>query len=95
MSAGSEQESIIMYWRPGCGFCTSLAAGLQRAGIPFTTVNIWEVPEAAAFVRSVANGNEIVPTVRIGSRTLVNPSPREVLSVAQVEAPALVADISL
>jgi mycoredoxin len=29
-------------------------------------INIWEDPQAAARVRSVANGNETVPTVFVG-----------------------------
>lgn len=51
--------------------------------------NIWENPADAAYVRSVAGGNETVPTVRIGSTALVNPSPDEVISVAATELPDL------
>ena len=41
-------------------------------------VNIWDDPSAAAFVRSVTGGDETVPTVVIGTTTMVNPSPRAV-----------------
>lgn len=53
---------------------------LERAGLPVREVNIWEDPEAAARVRSVADGNETVPTVFVGDRAMVNPS------IAEVEA---------
>ena len=44
--------------------------------------NIWEDPEAAEFVRNHAQGNEVVPTVQIGSSVLVNPTKDEVTSTA-------------
>lgn len=70
-----------MYWRPGCGFCSALERNLNRTGVAFTKRNIWEDPEAAAFVRSVARGNETVPTVVVGDTALVNPSVEEVTSL--------------
>lgn len=73
----AENEPVV-YWRPGCGFCSMLRAGLQRHGISFREVNIWDDPDAAAFVRSVARGNETVPTVTVGSVSLVNPSVDEI-----------------
>lgn len=73
MSTESRPE-VTVYWRPGCPFCSTLHAGLTRAGIEFQRVNIWEHPDAAAFVRSVARGNETVPTVTVGDVALVNPS---------------------
>ncbi len=85
---------IVMFWRPGCGFCSSLEGGLRRTGIPFEKVNIWDEPSAAAFVRSVASGNEVVPTVRIGGIALVNPSASEVLRAARAEVPHVVADLA-
>ncbi len=80
---------IVVYSRPGCPFCSSLRGGLRRSGLPFREVNIWDNPTAAAFVRSVAGGNETVPTVSIGTVNLVNPSARRVLEVAAVETPEL------
>jgi mycoredoxin len=84
---------IVVFWRPGCGFCASLDRGLSRLGVDYAKVNIWDEPEAAAFVRSVARGNEVVPTVRIGTVALVNPSPHEVLTTAREEVPEAVAGI--
>lgn len=73
---------IVVYWRPGCPFCSFLRRGLRHAGLSYREVNIWDDPQAAAFVRSVARGNETVPTVSIGTVTLVNPSTKHVLEVA-------------
>jgi mycoredoxin len=70
-----------MYWRPGCGFCARLRRDLVASGVAFTEVNIWEEPDAAAFVRSVANGNEVVPTITVGGVALVNPAAAEVLAL--------------
>ena len=58
------------------------AARLEKSDLRYRTVNIWEDEEGRAFVRSVARGNETVPTVAIGSRALVNPSMREIEAAA-------------
>lgn len=69
-----------MYWRPGCMFCRRLRLVLRLHRLPVHLVNIWEDPEAAAFVRSVADGNETVPTVVIDGHPIVNPAPRQVVA---------------
>ncbi|MER6664170.1 glutaredoxin domain-containing protein [Amycolatopsis japonica] len=69
---------VEFYWRPGCGFCAALERPLSKSGFTVKRVNIWEDPEAAARVRSVANGNEVVPTVFVGSKAMVNPSFGEI-----------------
>ena len=74
-------NDVTMYWRPGCGFCSALRRGLDKLGVNYTEVNIWEEADAAAFVRSVADGNEVVPTVTVGATSLVNPSAQEVLDL--------------
>ncbi len=70
---------LDFYWREGCWFCATLIRELNDAGVMIKKMNIWENPEHAAFVRSVANGNETVPTVVIGSVVLVNPDVQDVL----------------
>lgn len=85
----ADNGEITVYWRPGCPFCSSLRGGLHGAGLPFREVNIWDDPNAAAFVRSVARGNETVPTVSVGKMNLVNPSARRVIEVATNETPTL------
>ncbi|MFM2076672.1 MAG: hypothetical protein RJA49_562 [Actinomycetota bacterium] len=72
---------ITVYWRPGCPFCGSLHRAMVGAGLQFSTVNIWEDADAATFVRSVARGNETVPTVTVGDVALVNPSISELRRV--------------
>ncbi|MGB3411146.1 MAG: glutaredoxin domain-containing protein [Microthrixaceae bacterium] len=87
-------ESIVVFWRTGCGFCSRLINKLNKLNLPMTMVNIWEDPSAAAVVRSVANGNETVPTVVVGGRSgaaLVNPSKSEVLAAVATHAPHLLA----
>ncbi len=88
-TASVSEHPVTVYWRPGCGFCSSLLRGLERAGLAFERVNIWDDDGSAAFVRRVAGGNETVPTVRIGQVTLVNPTARDVLSAVADEAPEL------
>jgi glutaredoxin len=71
-------ETLTVYWRPGCPYSMRLKARLRLARIPFHAVNIWDDPDAAAVVRSVNDGDELAPTVRIGAdRYLRNPSFRE------------------
>ena len=83
---------VVVYWRPGCGFCSALFRNLDQAGVVHERVDIWSDDKARAFVRSVARGNETVPTVTIGSVSIVNPSLNEVLAVAAVQAPGAVPD---
>lgn len=78
---------VEVYWRPGCPFCRGLLRSLRKSGLVLREVNIWEDPEAAARVRSVADGNETVPTVFIDELALVNPSSRQVLRAAGVQPP--------
>lgn len=71
---------ITMYWRPGCGFCSSLERQLLKADLAFVKHNIWDDPTAAAFVRSVARGNETVPTLVVNGQPMVNPSLSQVVA---------------
>ena len=78
---------VVVHTRPGCPFCTSLRGGLRRHGVDFREVDIWQEPEAAALVRSIADGNETVPTVVVGPWTAVNPGAAEVVAAAEEYAP--------
>lgn len=62
---------------------------MLRAELEFSHRNIWDDADAAAFVRSVARGNETVPTVTVGTLALVNPSIGELLDAVRTHAPAL------
>ena len=83
----NDLDAIHVYWRPGCPFCMSLDRALRDIEIPLEKHNIWDDPDAAAFVRSVANGNETVPTVRVGDEFLVNPTARQVAEAVARVAP--------
>jgi mycoredoxin len=87
-STGGEEPVVTVYWRPGCFFCHRLLTELDEAGIRPALRNIWDDPDAAAFVRSVARGNETVPTVTVGDAVLVNPPARDVLRAAEDRAAA-------
>lgn len=83
-------DAVEFYWRPGCPFCAMLERDLAVAGIPTTKRNIWDDPSAAAFVRSVADGNETVPTIRVADQAMVNPPIAEVEALLSEVAPHLV-----
>ena len=85
-------DAITFYWRPGCGFCMGLERKLERLGVPLDKRNIWDDPEASATVRSIANGNETVPTVVVGEARMVNPRVEHVLAAIRQEAPHLEPD---
>ena len=82
-------KQIDFYWRPGCGFCSRLTRGLDKLGLERVEHNIWDSKADAAIVRKHANGNEVVPTVVIGDKGLVNPSAGELLAFLADNAPHL------
>jgi glutaredoxin len=72
-------ETLTVYWRPGCPYSARLKVCLRLARVPFDAVNIWTDEDAASVVRSVNDGDELVPTVRIGAdRYLSNPRYRDI-----------------
>lgn len=68
---------LEVFWRPGCPYCSGLRRELARRQVPATWRNIWDDPAARDVVRSVNSGSETVPTARIGTYTLTNPSWRQ------------------
>lgn len=74
---------VEVFWRQGCPFCLKLRVGLMLRGVRATWRNVWDDPEASEFVRSHAQGNETVPTVRVGTVVLTNPSAGAVRSLAR------------
>jgi glutaredoxin-like protein len=89
MADVNADERVWFYWRPGCPYCVRLRRALRRTGLPITEINIWADPVAAAVVRRVADGNETVPTVIVGSTAMVNPTVRAVLAAVRREAPQI------
>jgi glutaredoxin len=90
----STDNAVSVYWRPGCPYCARLFHDLDRIGLTARKINIWDDARAAARVRSVAGGNETVPTVVIGDRAMVNPKATEVVEAARAHDPNLVDDLA-
>lgn len=67
------ERGVVVYWRPGCGYCQRLRSALGPDAERVTWVNIWQDDEAAAYVRSVNDGNETVPTVVVDGQVHTNP----------------------
>ena len=72
--------------RTAC-FCLDLLLRLKFTRLRYRKVNIRKDPGARAFVRSVAAGNETVPTVVVAGQALVNPSKRQLIEAVQTHAP--------
>ena len=77
-ASGAAPPAVVVYWRPGCPYCARLRWGLRRSKVASEWFNIWNDPNAAAYVRSVNGGDETVPTVVVGEITMLNPTPRQV-----------------
>jgi glutaredoxin len=84
---GMEHDEVVIYWRPDCVFCLNLLLGLKFTRLRYRKVDVRKDPDARAYVRSVADGNETVPTVVVAGRALVNPSKRQLLGVVRAHAP--------
>jgi mycoredoxin len=84
-------DAIDVFWRPGCRFAEGLGRRLDAAGVPTRLRDISENPGDAAIVRSLAAGNETVPTLLIGPVALVNPGMRLVVATLREHAPHLLA----
>lgn len=78
MALPSDERRAVAYWRPGCIFCQRLKGGLGADAKKVIWINIWQDADAAAFVRSVNDGNETVPTVVLDGNVLINPEPRQI-----------------
>lgn len=76
----ADDGRVVVYWRKGCPFCKRLELVLGKRVDDVVWVDVWAEPEASAYVRSVNNGNEVVPTVVIDGAPRTNPPPREVLA---------------
>ena len=84
---GDSQADVVIYWRPDCVYCLDLLLRLKFTRLRYRKVDIRKDADARAFVRSVADGNETVPTVVVVGQAMVNPSKRQLIEVAQSRAP--------
>jgi mycoredoxin len=66
---------VVIYWRPLSPYCARLREQLGRDRRKALWVNIWRDPDAAAMVRGLNNGDELVPTVIVDGRAHANPDP--------------------
>ncbi|WP_107704671.1 glutaredoxin domain-containing protein [Nocardioides allogilvus] len=83
--AGAEGQ-VVIYWRKGCPFTKRLRLVLGKRGAAAVWVDIWADADAAAYVRSVNDGNETVPTVVIDGEPHTNPAPRLVVAALSRQA---------
>ena len=81
------ENEVVLYWRPGCPICRKLRVKLFLSRLRYRKVNIWKDADAATFVRSVANGNETVPTVTVAGKAMVNPNRQDLLAVVRERVP--------
>lgn len=83
-SNGRHGTGVVIYWRPGCPHCARLRRRLKKAGSSGVTwVNIWQDPDAAAYVRNVNKGDEVVLTVIINRRPHANPPSSVVVKAVE------------
>jgi deazaflavin-dependent oxidoreductase (nitroreductase family) len=75
---------LIVHTRPWCSYSFRLRRALRRRRVPFREIDIRVDRDAAAAVREHADGNEVVPTVRLGDQWLVNPTVDEVCALPGV-----------
>lgn len=71
-----KEGGVVVYWRDGCPFCKKLDEGLGEIGDKALWVNVWEDEAASAFVQSVNDGNEVVPTVTTSEKSFVASSSK-------------------
>ena len=79
-------SDVTVYWRPMCGYCETLKRSLATRGIDYDDVNIWEDRSQAEIVKQANNGDELVPTVRVGRTFMSNPSIDQVLAAVEAAA---------
>lgn len=79
----SQHRRVVVYARPGCTWCLRLRLALLGQRPQPVWVDVWDDPDASAFVRSVNDGDETVPTVVIDGEPATNPPPGRVRSALQ------------
>ncbi|MGD7788037.1 glutaredoxin domain-containing protein [Propionibacteriaceae bacterium Y1700] len=90
MQARNEPEPnydapVVIFWRPGCGYCARLKRELGDAGAKAEWVNVWAHDQGMALVKTHNNGDETVPTVKINGKFHTNPDPVDVqLALAEL-----------
>jgi len=74
-------DALIIYGTSWCGPCRTLKRLLAERDIPFTEIDIEQLPDAAEFVMTINGGNQTVPTVLFpDGSTLTNPRLSDVIT---------------
>ncbi|GAB3703847.1 mycoredoxin [Mariniluteicoccus flavus] len=75
----SRSTTPTVYMTTWCPYCRALISDLDRAGIAYAPVDVDRDAAAGEFVKSVNNGNRVVPTVLFADgSTLTNPDVSQV-----------------
>lgn len=70
-----EAGSITMFSTDWCGYCKRLKKMLDSEGIGYTEIDIENTPGTEELVKSINDGNAVVPTVVFpDGTTATNPS---------------------
>ncbi|MDN5723587.1 MAG: mycoredoxin [Corynebacterium sp.] len=60
----STDAPVTLYTTTWCPFCQRLTADLDATSTPYERIDVEEHPEAGEWVKSVNDGNRVVPTVK-------------------------------
>ncbi|WP_046441411.1 mycoredoxin [Corynebacterium kutscheri] len=72
-------QHVTIYAADWCPFCQRLLKALDRTETPYALVDVEADEQASEWVKSVNEGNRIVPTVKYSDgTTATNPSASEV-----------------
>ncbi len=77
----AQGEAPLIFWKPGCTYCTLLRLMVGPAGRRASWVDSSLDEQARAVVRSVNGGDHTTPTVTFGEQTRTNPDAAWVRSL--------------
>ena len=76
----TDNAKFTVYFADWCPFCQRLLKGLEEEGVEFNLVDVEADEEASEWVKSVNDGNRVVPTLKFWDGTMMtNPPVKKVL----------------
>ncbi|MEJ6550868.1 mycoredoxin [Corynebacterium sp. USCH3] len=69
--------SVTLYTTTWCPFCQRLTADLDATETPYERIDVEENPDAGEWVKSVNDGNRVVPTVKYSDGTYATNPPAD------------------
>ena len=73
------EAHVTLYTTTWCPFCQKLVKNLDRTNTPYVNIDVEDDLEAAEWVKSVNDGNRVVPTVKYSDGSYAtNPPASEV-----------------